>query len=76
MIQYFFDFDKKRGYQFFKSFAILAFLTVAMLYFVSRKDNDIDQFKSMLDEVPKSTGDFSLVIGLVAFSFSQSVHIP
>jgi hypothetical protein len=68
-----FDFEKERWFQPFKTLSILGLIGGALFYFIDTIGgiDDLDY-----EELTGSTPNFGFALGIIAYSFGQTVHVP
>lgn len=71
LIIYAVDFEKYKLYQPFKTIVIIGFIIVCINHFIQMQGGDIDY-----SSVPLISFNFGYVLGIIAFSYLQSVQIP
>lgn len=71
LIIYAIDFDKYKLFQPIKTVIILAFIVICINHFIQMQGGSLDY-----SDIPLVSLNFGYVLGIIAFSYLQSVQIP
>lgn len=71
LIIYAIDFEKYKLFQPFKTVIILTFIVICINHFVQMQGGKLDY-----SDIPLMSLNFGYVLGIIAFSYLQSVQIP